>query len=117
MNVGKLFGHKKQYDSQQIKAQPSVSRYIELLRILLAVNSNFFLFPNGTELNNGYYIYVSLTLSPNILINFFTKFMHQSFILIQLYVIYIITTLYIYYIYVTVCIRLYNLCIKLVERL
>jgi hypothetical protein len=53
LNVGKLFGHKKQYDNQQIKAQPSVSRYIELLRILLAVNG-ISLFPHGTELNNGY---------------------------------------------------------------
>jgi len=38
--VGKLFGHNKEYDSQQMKTQPSVSRYIEILRILLAVNSN-----------------------------------------------------------------------------
>ena len=40
LDVGKLFGHKKQYDSQQMKTQPPISTYIEILCILLAINSN-----------------------------------------------------------------------------
>jgi len=37
-----------------MKTQPSISRYIEVLCILLAVKSKFLVFPHGRDLNNKY---------------------------------------------------------------
>ena len=98
-----------------MKTQPSISRYIEVLCILLAVNSEFLIFPHGRDLNNKHTFLCFVDCASQHNDRHFYQ-LHEYFLFLTHLHTQYMYMYFLYIIYITIFIKIKNLCIKLVKR-